>query len=155
MTFTGKGTQLTGRVLDLTTGSTNIVITGNDSTYTEGYVGVIVSASQSAPNPFTINPYVTFDNFYADTAEPRIAISDDGLGHAVLTWPATLASIWTLQTSSSVAPGAVWTEISGDAAQAIHYDSATGMNTYTETTAMSATTSTYFRLQRLDPIAYP
>jgi hypothetical protein len=127
-------------------------ITANDAggfNYTSGNVGLI-SASQGN---FDVSSDVTFDNFYADTAEPRIAISVDGSGNAVLTWPATLASIWTLQTSSSVAPGAVWTEISGVAAQAISYDSTTGLNTYS--TPLSGSASMFFRLQRMDPIAYP
>ena len=113
MSFKGKGNQLAGRIIDLSTGSTNIVITASDSanTYPEGYVGLLVAASQAAPDPFAVNPYVTFDNFYADTAEPTLEYSTDGAGHAVLKWPATLASIWTLQSSSSLAPTATWTEI--------------------------------------------
>ena len=157
MTFTGRGTQLTGRVTDLTTGSTNIVITTTDATYNEGYVGLLIATSQSAAptDPHLINPYATFDNFYADTAEPRLGFSTDGSGKAVLKWPATLASIWTLQTGSSVAPSASWTEISGDAAKAIYFDSTTGLNTYTNSATMSAGPNTYFRLKRLDPLAYP
>ena len=155
MTFLGKGAQLTGYVYDLDHGSAvQSWITVNDAggyNYISGNVGLI-SASQGA---FDVSSDVTFDNFYADTAEPRIAISDDGSGNAVLTWPATLASIWTLQTSSAVDPGTVWTEISGVAAQAIHYNPATGINSYTNTPAMSATANTFFRLLRLDPIAYP
>ena len=149
----GKGSELTTRIFELGSSSAQpqAVVTASDSACAAGYVALFSGSQGPADAPGE----VTFDNFYADTAEPAIAIAADGLGHAVLTWPATLASIWTLQTSVSVAPGAVWTEISGNAAQAIHYDSATGMNTYTEPTAMSATTSTYFRLNRLDPVAYP
>ena len=153
LTFLGQGAQLTGYVYDLDHGSVvQSWITANDAggfNYTSGNVGLI-SASQGN---FDVSSDVTFDNFYADTAEPRIAISVDGSGNAVLTWPATLASIWTLQTSSSVAPGAVWTEISGVAAQAISYDSTTGLNTYS--TPLSGSASMFFRLQRMDPIAYP
>jgi hypothetical protein len=118
-----------------------------------GYAGVFVfnHPSDTTGNACT----VTVDNFYADTAEPAIAMSDDGLGHAVLTWPATLASIWTLQTSSDVSSAAVWTTISGDAAKAIAYSATTGMNTYTNPAPILSATSTFFRLQRLDPIAYP
>jgi hypothetical protein len=73
----------------------------------------------------------------------------------VLKWPAGLASNWTLQTGSSLAPGAAWTEISGAVAQAIYYDPATGLNTYRNSATITASALTYFRLQRLDPLAYP
>lgn len=159
MTFTGKGTNFTGRVTDLTTGSTNIVITATDSanSYPEGYVGLLVAASQSSPDPFAINPYVTFDNFYADTAEPTLQYSTDGAGHAVLKWPATLASIWTLQSGTNVAPTATWTEVpAGDSSGIyIYYDPTTGLNGYTNSAAISASAPKYFRLKRLDPLAYP
>jgi hypothetical protein len=114
----------------------------------------LIAASQGddAASP-TVNAFVTFDNFYADTAEPRIAMTNDSSGNLVLTWPANLASIWTLQTSPSIAPDAVWTEISGAPAQAISYDSTTGLNSYK--TPMSAPASMFFRLQRIDPVAYP
>jgi len=159
MSFQGKGNQFTGRIVDLTTGSTNIVITATDSanSYPQGYVGLIVAASQSAPDPFAINPYVTFDNFYADTAEPLLAYSTDGAGHAVLKWPATLASIWTLQSGTNVGPGSTWTEIPASDGTTVHYyyDPATGLNTCTNTATISASAPRYFRLQRLDPLAYP
>jgi hypothetical protein len=114
----------------------------------------LIAASQGddAASP-TVNAFITFDNFYADTAEPKVAMSEDGAGNVVLTWPANLASIWTLQTSPSIAPDAVWTEISGTPAQAISYNSTTGLNSYT--TPMSASGSMFFRLQRMDPVAYP
>jgi hypothetical protein len=159
MSFKGKGNQLTGRIMDLSTGSTNIVITAADSanTYPEGYVGLLVAASQSSPDPFAVNPYVTFDNFYADTAEPTLEYSTDGAGRAVLKWPATLASIWTLQSSSSLAPTATWTEIPASDGTNVHYyyNPATGLNSCTNSPAISDSTPTYFRLQRLDPLAYP
>jgi hypothetical protein len=114
----------------------------------------LISASQGddAASP-TVNAFVTFDNFYADTAEPRLAMSEDSAGNVVLTWPANLASIWTLQTSPSIAPDAVWTEISGAPAQAISYDSTSGLNSYK--TPISASTSMFFRLQGMDPVDYP
>ncbi len=159
MTFTGKGSQLTGRLIDLSTGSTNIVVTGSDSTYTSGYLGLLVSASQtgSGSDEVSVNPYVTFDNFYADTAEPRLAYSNDGAGHAVLKWPATLASIWTLQSGTNVSPGSTWTEVpAGDNSGIyIYYDPTTGLNSYTNSATIPASAPRYFRLNRLDPLAYP
>jgi hypothetical protein len=152
MSFTAKGAVLTGYVYN-PDGTIKSWITASDPNYTSGSLGLI-SASQGddAASP-TVNAFVTFDNFYADTAEPRLAMSEDSAGNVVLTWPANLASIWTLQTSPSIAPDAVWTEISGAPAQAISYDSTSGLNSYK--TPMSASTSMFFRLQGMDPVDYP
>ena len=152
LTFTAKGAVFTGYVYN-PDGTVKSWITANDPNYTSGSLGLIAaSQGDDAASP-TVNAFATFDNFYADTAEPRIAMSEDNAGNVVLTWPANLASIWTLQTSPSIAPDAVWTEISGAPAQAISYDSTTGLNSYK--TPMSAPASMFFRLQRMDPVAYP
>jgi hypothetical protein len=155
MSFKGQGTQLTGRVSNLGTHS-DIVVTGSDSTYTEGFLGLFVAASQSYNNPCSINPYVTFDNFYSDINEPRLQFSEDGASHAVLKWPGNMASIWVLQKSSAVDPGATWTEIPPSDGTTVHYyyNPTTGLNTCTNTATVSSGT-TFFRLLRCDPVAYP
>ncbi|MCX6924005.1 MAG: hypothetical protein NT154_12470 [Verrucomicrobia bacterium] len=155
-TLSCKGADLRAKVYQLPDTSTPIKeLLAHDDTWpsevSEGYSGLFVfnHPTDTAGNACT----VTVDNFYADIAEPRIAMTNDSSGNLVLTWPANLASIWTLQTSPSIAPNAVWTEISGAPAQAISYDRSTGLNTYTA--SMSASESMFFRLQRLDPVAYP
>ena len=154
MEYIGKGSDLTGRIYDLSNpAAPQAVVTANDSTYASGNIALFSGSQGSDGSNPTVSGDVTFDNFYSDTAEPRLAISKDGSGNAVLSWPANLASIWTLQTGSSTSPGATWTTISGNAAQAITYSPSTGLNTYTA--SLSAGATTYFRLHRLDPLAYP
>jgi hypothetical protein len=155
LTISCRTNYYTGEVYALSgtnAGVRLVQMVGADTTYPSGKIGLLVNNS-NADGPGD----ATFDNFYVDTAEPRLAYSTDGAGRAVLKWPGTLASIWTLQSSSSVAPGATWTEIPASDGTTVHYyyDPATGLNTCTNTATITASAPTYFRLQRLNPLTYP
>jgi hypothetical protein len=109
--------------------------------FPNGYVGVIV-----ADHPSDVPSHActaTFDNFYVAAAEPRLAM-DTSSGTAVLSWSASLDGIWVLESSSSLDPAAVWTEITAD-----QVTTTAGQKSHTDTAAVGVNGDTYFRLRRL------
>lgn len=70
--FSGTGSQLAGRVFDLTNLSTPLVtIAADDATYSEGVSGLFAGASTAAP---TGPADATFDNFVANVPEPTTLV---------------------------------------------------------------------------------
>src|SRR5204862_7268601 len=118
-----------------------LVVTGTDAgaNYANGKVGLVAASQGSC----SVGGDCTFDNFYADSAEPRLAIGSAG-GFPAVSWPGSLACLWVLESSSSVGTGAVWTEVTADK---IVYTA--GTKTHTGTTLMADDGPTYYRLRKL------
>lgn len=150
LTFAGLGTAFTGRVYDITDSmNPTLLLTtlGTDDKYAAGKVGLL-AASQGN---LSAHGDATFDNFYADIAEPTLSF-DGSSGTAVISWPGNLTCIWVLESSATVGSGAVWTEVpttTGGINSKVVYDPATHLNTYTAATPMDSTGNTYYRLRKL------
>lgn len=105
--FIGKGPQLTGRVYELPNITTPVAeITGTDSTYTEGYCGLVLYDNTSAGNGRTD---ATFDNYLALPEEPPrlsyLVIRETG--EFQVSWPTTFTGY--ILESSPVLPAVEWT----------------------------------------------
>jgi hypothetical protein len=109
--------------------------------FPNGYVGVIV-ADHPSDSPFHACS-ATFDNFYVAAAEPRLTL-DTSSGNAAVSWSASLDGIWVLDSSPTIGPSAVWTEITADQIAFL-----TGQRVRTEATALSSNANTYYRLRKL------
>ncbi len=151
MTFSGAGNYFIGRIYDLANPSTPIkTVMGTDTRsavpYTSGQVGLVVASEGS----FTVSGDATFDNFFADAAEPILTF-DGSSGSAVISWPGNLTGLWVLESSPDLGPTAVWTQVPLGNASTVTtiYSPGTVQSTYTATAAMTATGNTLFRLRKL------
>jgi hypothetical protein len=128
--FMGKGFDFVAKVYELPDTAQPIkTLTATDPNglYPSGMVGLIAASNQ---NPTDIGD-VTFDNFLATTAEPKIEVSTSG-GNVVLTWPLIP---FRLQGSPSLT-SPVWTTITSGIGQA------GGQNVY----AVATSGAQYYRL---------
>jgi hypothetical protein len=106
-----------------------------------GYTGLIVADHPSDTPAHAC--WATFDNFYGAAAEPRLTL-DTSLGNAAVSWSASLDGIWVLESSSTVGPGSVWTEITAD--QIIFIS---GQMNHTAALPMVQNANTCYRLRKL------
>lgn len=138
-TFTGKGSQLVGRVYDLADLNNPIAeMAGSDGVNTDGVSGMAV---------FPLGASVlgagdaTFDNFAAtDRERPRITATINAFGERVVIWPQYEGDGFTLQGSAKLGADASWTDVTDN----VFPDPAT------ETFFFDATGSPYqfFRLKK-------
>lgn len=110
LTFTGKGTQLVGRVYDLADLNNPIAeMAGSDGINADGVSGMAV---------FPLGASVlgagdaTFDNFAAtDRERPRLTATIDSFNQRVVVWPQFEGEGYTLQGSAKLGTDANWTDI--------------------------------------------
>jgi hypothetical protein len=115
LTFTGKGAQMTGRLFDLGDLDHPLAeVPASDIVYAEGTSGLIgFGASGGALSPVD----VTFDNYAAtDRARPRLQVelSDFTFNQLYVRWPQFEGEGYTLQSASSPAADATWTDVTND-----------------------------------------
>jgi len=142
--YIAKGFNFEARIYqlpDTTTPVKRLFATDVLSMFTNGYVGVIVADHPSDSPPHAC--WATFDNFYVAAAEPRLSV-DTSSGTNSVSWSASLDGIWVLESSSTVGPGAIWTEIAANQIAFLN-----GQRTHTEAAAMAENPNTYYRLRKL------
>jgi hypothetical protein len=115
MTFTGKGAQLTGRLFDLSDLDHPLAeVPASDATYAEGASGLIAfGVNAGALGPVD----VTFDNYAAtDRARPRLQVelSQFTFFQLYVRWPQFEGEGYRLQSASSPAADATWTDVTND-----------------------------------------
>lgn len=128
--FMGSGNTFEARVYELPNLTTPLIVlpaVDEENTYPTGMVGLIAAANGDC----AVGADVTFDNFVATTAEPKIGISLSG-SNATLTWPNIP---YVLQSSPSLS-NPVWTTITAG------ISSAGGQMSYTA----PATDTAFYRL---------
>jgi hypothetical protein len=142
--YIAKGFNFEARIYqlpDTTTPVKRILAIDTLSMFPNGYVGVIVADHPSDSPPHAC--WATFDNFYVAAAEPRLTL-DASSGNAAVSWSASLDGIWVLESSSTLASGAVWTEITAD--QIVFLN---GQRIHTAASPMVSNPDTYYRLRKL------
>jgi hypothetical protein len=142
--YIGKGFNFEARVYDVADLSAPVkTIFGVDTLamFPNGLVGVIV-ADHPADSPYHACT-ATFDNFYVAAAEPRLSM-DASSGTAVLSWSASLDCIWVLESSPTLGPGSVWTEITAD-----QVTFSAGQKSHQDIGTMASNQTTFFRLRKL------
>ena len=155
MVFVGQGNQLRGLVFKLPETMNPLVdcmaTDTNLPLYTAG-----ISAVFGFDNGGLTGVDVTFDNYSDTPIVPPAVVATIGAantGEVNITWPGNAEGVWVLQSSSSVSPGAVWTQVATTTttglAGKIIYNPATGKNTYTGSLPMAATGSTFYRLKQM------
>lgn len=138
--FIGKGSDFEARLYkmpDVQTPIKRLLALDTLSMFSEGTIGLIV-ADHPDDMPFHACR-ATFDNFYANSAEPRLTITPDGADLNV-SWP-VLSGLWILQSTTSLAAPLTWTPVT----TGISYSS--GTMTYTATGPV--TDNQYYRLIKL------
>jgi hypothetical protein len=115
MSFTGKGSQLTGRLFDFSDLDHPLAeVPASDATYAEGTSGLIAfGVNAGALGPVD----VTFDNYAAtDRARPRLQVelSEFTFNLLYVRWPQFEGEGYTLQSASSPAADAIWTDVTND-----------------------------------------
>ena len=151
-TFAGSGTNFVARIYQLPDTYNPVkTIFAQDNTpggslIPSGKVGLVVF-DHPAQGDHAVN--ATFDNFFAEVAEPRLSL-DTSSGSAVVSWPGNLANIWALESGTNVSTGSVWIEV-----PAINIGYSAGLNMHTNTAPMTETENTYYRLRRISPTQYP
>lgn len=115
LTFTGKDTQMTGRLYDLSDLDHPLAeVPATDSTYSSGTAGLIAfSVNGGSFGPVD----VTFDNYAGtDRARPRLQVelSEFTFNQVVVRWPQFEGEGYTLQSASSPAADATWTDVTND-----------------------------------------
>lgn len=144
MTFTGRGSQLTGRVFELTDLDNPIaVLTGIDSNYADGTSGLAV---------FPLGASVleagdgTFDNFAAtDRDRPKLTAKFGQFDEWLVIWPQFEGQGYILQGSPKLGPDADWQDLTGN----IFDDNENGTHFYD---ALELGTTHFFRLKRATPL---
>jgi len=108
LVFWGKGTELGARVYDLANLDTPLVdCVGSDSTYPNGFCGLLVYDNSSAA---TMRTDATFDNYFAVTEEPpKLQIVDLGFGLLNIQWPGKAAN-FKLESTETM-PAGTWTPV--------------------------------------------
>ncbi len=112
LTFTGKGTQLVGRLHDLRDLDNPLAeVTANDVTYAEGTSGLLAfSVNAGALGPVD----ATFDNYAAtDRARPRLQVelSPFTFNQLYVRWPQFEGEGYTLQRATSFGAAASWSDV--------------------------------------------
>ena len=115
LTFTGKDTQMTGRLYDLSDLDHPLAeVPATDSTYSSGTAGLIAfSVNGGSFGPVD----VTFDNYAGtDRARPRLQmeLSEFTFNQVVVRWPQFEGEGYTLQSANSPAADATWTDVTND-----------------------------------------
>lgn len=144
MTFTGKGTQLTGRIFELTDLDNPIAeVTGSDGTYSDGTSGLAVFPL--AASVLDVGD-ATFDNFSAtDRDRPRLTAKFGLFGEWLVIWPQFEGEGFTLQGSPKLGPDADWRDLTGN----IFPDNDNGTFFYD---ALELGTTHFFRLKKSTPL---
>ncbi len=128
--FIGSGNNFEARVYELPDLTTPLIVlpaTDPENTYPTGLVGLIAAANEDC----SIAADVTFDNFVATTAEPKLNINLSG-ANATLTWPEIP---FVLQSSPSLS-SPTWTRVTSGINQV------NGQNRY----SVPASGTTFYRL---------
>ena len=115
LTFTGKGTQLLGRLYDNNDLNTPLAeVAASDSMYAEGTAGLVAfGVNAGALSPVD----VTVDNYAAtDRARPRLQVelSQFTFNELYVRWPQFEGDGYTLQRASSPTFDAIWTDVTND-----------------------------------------
>lgn len=115
LTFTGKGAQLIGRLYDLSDLNHPLAeVPATDDRYAEGTAGLVAFGV----NGGGLSPVdVTFDNYAGtDRARPglRVELSEFTFNQVYVRWPQFEGEGYTLQSASSPAADAVWTDVTND-----------------------------------------
>jgi hypothetical protein len=115
LTFTGKDAQMTGRLYDLSDLDHPLAeVPATDSRYLEGTCGLIAfSVNGGSFGPVD----VTFDNYAGtDRSRPRLQmeLSEFTFNQVVVRWPQFEGEGYTLQSASSPAADATWTDVTND-----------------------------------------
>jgi hypothetical protein len=142
--YIAKGFNFEARIYqlpDTTTPIKRLLAIDTLSMFANGYVGVIVADHPSDSPAHAC--WATFDNFYVAAAEPRLTL-DPSSGTTAVSWSASLDGIWVLESTSTLAFGAVWTEITAD--QIVFLN---GQRIHTAASPMVSNTDTYYRLRKL------
>jgi hypothetical protein len=142
--YIAKGFNFEARIYqlpDTTNPVKRIRAVDNLSMFPYGYAGLIVADHPSDTPAHAC--WATFDNFYVAAAEPRLTL-DTSSGNAAVSWSESLDGIWVLESSSTVGPGSVWTEITAD--QIIFVS---GQMNHTAALPMAQNANTYYRLRKL------
>ena len=105
--------------------------------FPEGTIGIIV-ADHPTDSPFHACS-ATFDNFYANSAEPKLTITPNG-ADLEISWP-VMAGLWILQSTPSLSPPVNWEAVTTGITHS------GGTNTYTVTGP--TTDNQLFRLIKL------
>jgi len=108
--FIGKGYDFEARIYqlpDVTNPIKQLLAIDTLTMFPSGTIGLIV-ADHPSDSPFHAAS-ATFDNFSANTAEPRLTITP-GDGQVDLTWP-LLADLWVLESTPSLTPPITWTPV--------------------------------------------
>ena len=109
LVFIGRGEQLEGRVYELPDVVTPIaVVSGTDASYGSGICGLIIYDNGNATGMRGAD--ATFDNYFATIEEqPRLSLGDD-FGTLLVKWSRRHQG-FILQTSPTLGPTAIWTDI--------------------------------------------
>ncbi len=142
--YIAKGFNFEARVYqlpDTTTPVKRLLAIDTLALFPNGYVGVII-ADHPSDSPSHACA-ATFDNFYVAAAEPRLTL-DTTLGTASVSWSASLDGIWLLESSPTLGPRALWTEITAD--QIAFFS---GQKSHAEISTMPSNANTFYRLRKL------
>jgi hypothetical protein len=139
--FSGRGTQLEGRVYQLpNTANPLVTVTATDTSYSSGTVGLL-GFSLNGTVPEAVD--VTFDNFSAlDHVPPRLTLDDLSFGDLRLSWPLD-APGYTLQ-CAPVLPAASWTDVQGSLIETLD-------DRFAYFTSSMGGSNKFFRLRRAVP----
>lgn len=110
LTFTGKGSELVGKLYDLSDLETPLAtVPASDGTYLAGTAGLIAFGV----NGGSYGPVdVTFDNYAAtDRDRPRLQCIVDPFGDILVSWPQFEGAGFTLQSTTSLGTGAIWGDV--------------------------------------------
>ena len=88
---------------------TNTVATSWRTNLVKGKTGIVTYQGSVNPGPNTA-PDATFDNFMASPVAPIISVSS-GPGLVNVSWSAHQEGVWVLESSPTLGPDAVWTEV--------------------------------------------
>lgn len=108
----GKGPQFTVRIYEHPNLTTPILdVTGSEGTYTSGFCGFLVFDNSGTANAGIAD--ATFDNYFAQDVEPpRLDIAPGPFeGDIIVGWLADVPTNFVLQSTTSLSPGSVWTDI--------------------------------------------